>query len=247
MKKQLGISLTEVLISLFLASIIMTTLIQFYLGSKHQYREAEKILATGFEVQWVDNLLSDSIRRAGFTPCLGLDQLHVVDQRNPQNNIHAVYIENQSHQLIRVSRMKEHFAKLIKIESPTKLLVEHSIALNEKRPLLIADCEHAEIHELFSIHQQTNETWIMLSKPITYSYEKFTYVGEFLEEHWFIKKNAQGKNTLHYRWVHTEEVTPLIHSLYTEKHYVQNKQFLQITLGLEHDSTHKLMILVRGT
>ncbi|KTD53787.1 hypothetical protein Lsan_4197 [Legionella santicrucis] len=247
MKKQGGMSLSEVLISLFLASVIMTTLIQFYLESKHQYLEIEKILESDFDVQWVGDLLSDSIRRAGFTPCLGLDQLNVIDHRNYQNNIHALKVENHPSQFIQVSRMKESFAKLIKIESPTTLLVQHLVALNEKRPLLIADCNHAEIHELMGINQQANETRIILKKPLIYFYETSAYVGEFLEERWFIKKNAKRQNTLYYQWVQTEEVTSLVHSLSIKKQFIQNKQFLEVTLGLEDDKTHKIMITVRGS
>lgn len=247
MKKQAGVSLSEVLISLFLASVIMTLLIQFYLGSKHQYIEIEKILEAEFDMQWVDDLLSDSIRRAGFTPCLGLDQLQVIDHRNYRNNIHALNIENQPYPFIQVNRMKENFAKLIKIESPTTLLVEHLITPNEKRTLLIADCNHAEIHEFFSMNQHVNETRITLRKPLVYFYETSAYVGEFLEERWFIKKNAQGQNTLHYQCLQTEEVTPLVHSLSIEKQYIQDKPFLKVILGLEDDKAHQLMIAVRGS
>jgi Tfp pilus assembly protein PilW len=60
----------------------MAALIQFYLTSKQHYLQTEKVLEAGFEVQWVMDLLSDSIRRAGFTPCLGLDHLTVVDHRH---------------------------------------------------------------------------------------------------------------------------------------------------------------------
>ncbi|KTC83474.1 PilW family protein [Legionella cincinnatiensis] len=247
MKKQGGMSLSEVLISLFLASVIMTALIQFYLESKHQYLEMEKVLEAEFDVQWVDDLLSDSIRRAGFTPCLGLDQLKVTDHRNYQNNVHALNVKNQPSQFIQVSRMKEHFAKLIKIESPTTLLVQHLVSLNEKRPLLIADCKHAEIHELIGVNQQVNETRVILKKPLLHFYETSAYVGEFLEERWFIKKNAKRKNALYYQSIQAEEVTSLVHSLSLEKQFIQGKQFLEVTLGLEDDKTHKIMVAVRGS
>ncbi|WP_115706948.1 PilW family protein [Legionella sainthelensi] len=246
MKKQEGMSLSEVLISLFLATVIITMLIQFYLESKHQYLEIEKILEAGFDVQWVDDLLSDSIRRAGFAPCLGLDHLKVIDHRNYKNNIQALNVGNQPTQFIQVRRMKENFAKLIKVESPTTLLVQHLNSLNEKRPLLIADCNHAEIHELIVIKQQVNETRIILKKPLIHFYETSAYVGEFLEERWFVKKNVKRQNALYYHWVQTEEVTSLVHSLSMEKQFNHNKQFLEVTLGLENDKTHKIMVAVRG-
>lgn len=246
MKIQAGMSISEVLISLFLASVIITMLIQFYLESKHQYLEIEKVLESGFDVQWVDDLLSDSIRRAGFTPCLGLDHLKVTDHRNYQNNIQALHIENTPPQFIRVSRMNEHFAKLIKVEGPNTLLVQNPVSLNEKRPLLIADCTHAEIHVLASVNQQVNETRITLKKNLIHGYDASAYVGEFLEECWFIKKNVEGKNVFYYQLVKSEELTSLVHSLSAEKQFIQNKQFVEVTLGLEDDKTHKIMVAVRG-
>ncbi|MGL5742537.1 MAG: hypothetical protein ACRCXC_08285 [Legionella sp.] len=156
MKRQMGLSLSEVLISLFLASVIMTLLIQIYSGSKRQYMEAEKILTTGFDVQWLGDLLTDSISRAGFTPCMVLDQLQTVDQRNIHNNVRALYVENEPLQLIQIKLMNEHFVKPIKIQSPTQIVVPYPMPLNEKRQILIADCVHAEIHGQFHVVHRMN-------------------------------------------------------------------------------------------
>lgn len=246
MKKHAGISLLEILVSLFLASIIMTLIINIYLDSKCQYIEAEKILATEFDVQWVTDLLSDSIRRAGFTPCLGIDQLQIVDRRSSQKLIHALQFENEPRQLIQVTRMNEYFSKIIQVKDRTKISITHSKVFHAKHPVLIADCKHAEIHDLISIEQQLNETIITLSKPLIFSYDTSAYIGEFLEEYWFIKKNAKGDDTLHYRLFQTEEVTPLIHSLKTNNRRGRNKQFLEVLLGLGEKKTHQLLIAVRG-
>ncbi|MBI2786290.1 MAG: prepilin cleavage protein [Legionella longbeachae] len=246
MNRQMGISLSEVLISLLLASIMMTLLIQLYLNSKNQYIAAEKILSVGFDLQWVSDLMSDSFRRAGFTPCLGIDQLLVVDRRSNLEPIHALQIENQPHQLIQVNRMNEHFTKIIKIESATEILVENPVVLQRKRPIMIADCAHAEVHSLFSVARQANGSLITLDKPLYFSYDKSAYLGEYLAERWFIRKNAKGNNTLHYQSIQTEEVSPLIHSLHIKNQRVHNKQFLEIMLGLDEGKTQKLMVAVRG-
>lgn len=166
MKKQAGLSLTEVLISLFLTSVIITTLFQLYLGSKRQYVEIEKILTTRFDLQWVSDLLSDSIRRAGFTPCLGIDRLQVIDRRNHQNKIQALQIGNQPNQFIQVNRMNEHFTKIVKIQGATRILVQNPVSFHKKRPVLIADCEHAEVQELLEIEQQAENSLITLNKPL---------------------------------------------------------------------------------
>ncbi|PWY55905.1 prepilin cleavage protein [Legionella qingyii] len=247
MKKQMGLSLTEVLISLFLASVIMTELIQLYLESKHQYLETEKILAMRFDLQWVSDLLSDSIRRAGFTPCLGLDRLQTIDRRNHHNKIRALNISNYPNQFIQINRMNEHFAKIVKIQNSTGILVQNSVIFHKRRPILIADCEHAEIQEIFDIEPQSEHLLITLNKPLYFSYNTSPYVGEYLEEKWFIKNNANHEDTLHYQLVHTEEITPLIHFMHTRNRRVKEKQFLEISMGLDENKTHELRVLVRGS
>ncbi|QMT60684.1 PilW family protein [Legionella sp. PC997] len=246
MKKQTGLSLTEVLISLFLASLIMTVLIQLFLESKHQYLETEQVLAIRFDLQWVSDLLSDSIRRAGFTPCLGIERLQTIDRRTHQNKIKALHVGNHPEQLIQVNRMSEYFAKIIKIESRTKIWVKNSVVFHKKRPLIIADCEHAEIHELLDIESQSEHSLIVLKKPLFFTYNTSTYVGEYLEEKWFIKNNTHHKDTLHYKLIHTEEITPLIHYIHTRKRTIKEKKFLEISMGLEENKTLELRVLVRG-
>ena len=78
---------TEILISLFLATFILTVLTQFYLSNKRHYIDTQKQLENHLDLQWVRELLSDSIRRAGFTPCVGIRQLRVIDSRNFKRNI----------------------------------------------------------------------------------------------------------------------------------------------------------------
>lgn len=77
-------------------------------------------------------------------------------------------------------------------------------------------------------------------------YDNAAYIGEFFEEKWFIKKNPQNKNTLHYTLLQTEEVTPLVHSMKVEALHLKEKQLLQISMEFEGKETHLLKILVRG-
>lgn len=241
MKKQLGFSLSEVLISLFLASIITTILMQFYLSTKHQYVEAQEILSRNLDLRWTADLISDSIRRAGFTPCLNIDRLFSSDQRKNGAIIHALIIKNKPEQSIQIHRMHERFAQVEKIHRRTQIRVSDKVVFNEKRPLLIADCEHAEVQKIFSIEYYEGSQLITLDTPLQFSYGTSVYIGEFVEEQWFIKEKK-----LHYRSIHTEELTPLIHSLSAHEHRVHGRQFIEINLGLAEEKVRKLKVAVRG-
>lgn len=247
MKTQAGFGLSEILISLFLVSIIMTTLIQFYLNNKRQYLAAEEILSEGFDVQWVSDLLSDSIRRAGFTPCLGVDQLYAVDRRNFGKAVLGLKVENQPQQFIQVNRMSENFTQLITIKNTTQIVVANSVLINEQRPLVIADCDHAEIHNILMVDKIGAHQLVTLTKPLMFSYETSAYVGEWLEEHWFIKSNSKGIKALYYQSDQAEELTPLIYSLQIKEKRIHKKKYLEISMGLEKDKVSDLVVAVRGS
>ena len=247
MNNQSGMSITEVLISLFIASIIMTTLTQLYLSNKRQYSEAQKVLAASFDLQWVSDLLSDSIRRAGFTPCLGIDQLESIDRRDYKRTLQGLKMEQAPRQLIQINRMSEYFTQVNNIQGPTRLIVSNRIIFKELHPVLIADCDHAEVQEILSVDKIARGYLLTLAKPLVYSYPTKAYIGEWFEEQWFIKPNAKKENTLHYKLFQTEELTSLVHSLQIKKKLIHDKTLVEIIMGLGKDKTHQLMVAVRGS
>lgn len=246
MYKQSGVSLAEVLIGLVLASLIMTLLMQFYLSSKRQYLEAEDILSRSFDLRWVGELLSDSIRRAGFTPCVGIEQLIVNDRRPKGGVIHALSVNNEVPQSIQINRMHEHFSQVLKIKHFTQIMVASTRLFKAKRPLMIADCEHAEVQNIVAVESAPGGTLITLARPLLFSYAAGASVGEFLEERWFIKKNRQAEASLHYQLAQTEEITPLVHSLNTQLKNAHGRALLEVNLGLAEGKIYKLLVAVRG-
>ncbi|CAM4488461.1 MAG: hypothetical protein LEGION0403_FIIPPAGN_00416 [Legionella sp.] len=244
MRKHAGISLSEVLIGLFLSSLLMTMLMQFYSQSKQGYIEMERMLATNFDLRWVSDLLSDSIRRAGFTPCLGIDQLNLKKQGML---VHGLHIENGPRYLLQINRMHEQFAEVINIPNTRQILVPQASSFNKKRPLIIADCEQAEIQRSFSMRTHAKGVLITLDKPLQFKYTGVVYVGEYWEERWFIKKNAQGKPALFYQLGQPEEVTSLIQSLHSYRQHQNGAVLMQVALGLAEGGTQNIMVTVRGS
>lgn len=245
--QQSGFGLSELLISLFLTTIIATVLTQFYLSNKRHYLDAQKQLEEHFDLQWVRELLSDSIRRAGFTPCVGITQLKIIDRRNFKNAIPDISIIDSSRSLIQINRMSEYFTKIIAIQSPTQLLVTDGVLFKESHPVLIADCERAEIHQILRTDKRGGNYLITLTKPLMFSYATPAYIGEWYEEQWFIKQNAKKVNALYYKLFQAEELTPLIHSLRISQKHAQEKQLVELVMELDNNKTEKLVVAVRGS
>ncbi len=242
MKKKLGFGLSELLISLFLASLLSAVLIQTYLWSKVHYRRLHHILKIHFEVQWAQDLLADSIRRAGFTPCLPIDQLDWVDRRlNKQMNNFALRLTKEE---IKVNRMSEYFGQLLAIINQQEILVSTDTAIRLGQSLLIADCEQAEVHKIVQMKKNSSGFVLNLDSPIYFSYSPITYAGQWLEERWFIKENQKGKS-LYYQQIHSEELTPFIKamSIKSEKHVDQEQ--VDIRWDLENKTVHHFSVLKR--
>lgn len=245
MRTQLGFSLSELLISLFLTSLIMTLLFAFYLSTKRQYMETQAVLSRNFEQQWVADLLTDSVRRAGFTPCLGVDYLKRVDRRRPGRDLAGLRVTNHPRKLLEINHMNEHFYTPLKIGS-SQILLAKTAVFNEKRPLIIADCQHAEVHEVALVEKTGRGLLLTLAKPLLFTYTSISYVGEWLEENWFIKQTASGKNVLYYKLVHSEELSPLIHALDVVDRRQAPEGVVEINLGIAENKIQRLIIAVRS-
>lgn len=247
MNHQSGFGLSELLISLFLTTFLVTVLTQFYLSNKRHYLESQKQLEKHLDLQWVRELLSDSIRRAGFTPCVGITQLRVVDRRNWNSAIPEISVVDSPRPLIQVNRMSEQFTKVIATQNASQLLIAHGVLFKESHPVLIADCEHAEIHQVLRVDKIGHNDLVTLTKPLLFSYAASVYIGEWYEEQWFIAQNAKKVNTLYYKLFQAEEVTPLIHSLQVRQKQIQEKQLVEIAMTLDNNKTEQLVVAVRGS
>jgi prepilin-type N-terminal cleavage/methylation domain-containing protein len=243
MNRQSGFSLTELLISLFLTSLISALLIQAYVANKRQYLALHKLLEINFDVQWVNDLLSNSIRHAGFTPCLRIDQLEAVDVRSGAKSFAALNFDKSG---LYVHRMSEHFGELIAIHNSNTIEVSKEALLHKKQALLIADCYHAEIHRIVQIEQSANSFLLTLAKPLLFQYPSATYAGAWLDEQWFIQSNVHGVKALYYKLVHSEEITALIHSMSLKKRMIQGKMVVDVMLGLDKGKTHHLKAVIRS-
>lgn len=246
MNKPNGFGLAEVLISLFLSSLILTLMVPLYVNTKLYYQGLQDELTQEFEIRWVSDLLSDSIRRAGFTPCLGIEQLKTIDSRSDKQLITALSVNNAYPKSIQVQRMTEHFGKVTQFLNKNELFISEKIEVNTNKPILIADCEHAEVHEIEKIDKSTHGQIITLTKPLFFSYPETAYLGEWLEERWQIKINSLGKPALYYHLAHTDELSSFVQSLDVTVSRIQDKHLVKVNLGLERDKLLNLMVIVRG-
>ena len=235
--RQHGFGLTEVLIALLLASMTTTALMHQYLATKQQYLAIQKALDQQVELQLVSELIRDSVRRAGFTPCSSVAYL----KSDASNPLHDVVISND----LTFYRMNEQFETVLEILNSTSLLTTTLYNMREVKTVLIADCKHAEVQRVVGIQKGWTTQTILLEKPLIFSYEAPIYIGEWIKERFYIHPNEQDKPSLFYDASHAEELTPYVNSLKANVVEYKDRLLLDVVLGFEEGKPLLLQTMLR--
>lgn len=233
MKRQAGISLIELMISLFLATIIMTLLVKQYISSKIQYKASQSTLMNAYDLVQITDLLRTSARQAGFTPCVGIGWLKTRDGRNKPGSLKAIETNSGPHHALYIARMSERFAAVSNIFSPRGLVVEADYPVLINQDILIADCFHAEVNTIAGIKRETKQWTISLKYPLLFHYTQPVYLGEWLEEAFYVDKNSRGQPALFYQRRRSEELSSRVRSLTSQLIYKQKTMLLRVNLGLD--------------
>ncbi|MBA3537604.1 MAG: hypothetical protein H0T84_13520 [Tatlockia sp.] len=246
MTKQGGISLIEIVISLFTATLVMTLIMQHYLQAKRQYIRMQSLLEQTIEVQMVSDMIRGSVRRGGFTPCRGLSSLQSIDRRNGKTGLLPVESGSEKEKSLTINRMNEHFGTVIRQLNPKQLLVKANIQYEKQQSILIADCYSAEVQVILEAKKTLTGAILTLKNTLKFSYKTPVYIGEWIEEKFFIQKNKQGLSSLFYKGNHVDELSNLVNSLSVELKSSQGKTLVEVGLGSEFLPTTTIVTEVRA-
>ena len=241
-----GFSLIELMLALLLGSLVLTLMGRHYLTSKHQSNETTKLLARAYDQQLISQLIHTSIRQAGFTPCGSLRGLNVDGKRGVQQPLQPLLVNVGDKKALQISRMSEAFSIVKEKVSARHFQVESGVDFKLNERVLIADCFHAEVAQIQSVWRK-NQAWqILLKNTLHYGYESPIYIGEWLEEQFYIDKNSQGQPALYYSQQHPEELSNQIHAMTVSLTKESNNGLLvNIDFMLEQGEMWHLDVAVR--
>lgn len=225
--KQQGIGLPEVMISLLLASLIIIALMNHYISIKQHYSRLQSSVDDAMELQWAGDIIRDSIRQAGFTPCLNVE--HLITE-----NLAAIEVDVD----LKINRMSSRFNMVLNNSNPSRILLTSTTLLHDDRSVLIADCYHAEVGRVLEVKHSSNGQMVVLANPLIFVYQPPVYVGEWVQERFFIR---QSKG-LFYQRDHTDELTPLVKNMLVK----QTKNLVKVILVLKNGMDLELETRIRG-
>lgn len=241
MTRQTGFSLVEIMIGLLLGSILLGALFNHYLITRRHEASFQQQVTASDDVQMIIDLLQDNIRQAGFTPCAGIGWLTVADRRGQRQSLAAITLSGGTESRLAVRRMSEDFTAVNRILSPSHVLVEAGSRLFPHQAILIADCFHAEVTTIERMKAQGDSLReLTLKEPLQFPYTSPAYVGEWLEEQFFVQKNKSGEPALFYQSRHAEELSAAIQSFFARLHAVNKGLILTVRLGLA-DNQHRIV------
>ncbi|MFA5959290.1 MAG: prepilin-type N-terminal cleavage/methylation domain-containing protein [Tatlockia sp.] len=241
--EQQGMGLVELLISLFIGSLVLSLLMHQYLLGKTHYVQTNAQIEETVDLHMVSSFMRNSLRNAGFTPCRGISSLQTEDTRNGKSHLSAVESKGQS---LSLNRMSGEFSTVIQQLSPNELLLRTFLPLKSAQNILIADCFHAEVQPLPRIQKTAGGAYLTLNKKLRFEYQPPIYVGEWIEEQFFIQKNSQGNPALFYHQKRSEELTETIRSLEPEISRHKGGARVTLKLGLKQGTYQVIETRVRN-
>ena len=190
--RQSGLSLVELMLSAALSCLLISVLIHMFLSSKNQYAFTQKRLTREFELMQVSELLRDSSRRAGFTPCRNIRRLISKDRRNPDHRLSGIETRVGPYHALQIAYVSDEFFPVQSWLSSTRLRVAGRAAFAPGQALVLADCFYAEVLTVASSRVQGKDTLITLDRAWRFPYSQPTYVGAWVEERFYAKPGSPG-------------------------------------------------------
>ncbi|QDP72307.1 hypothetical protein FOG18_06920 [Legionella israelensis] len=246
MKSLKGVGLPEVLISLFISTLIITSLVQGYLSHKRQYLSTLSNMEIQFDINWLADLMRQSFMRVGFTPCVSLAQLTTQDRRYADKPLEYLSIQSVPEPLIAISYMGEAISEVIQIKGARHVLADRPFLLNPRHSIIITDCHYAEVQDITDIKANEQGVLIQLKKPLTFQYSDKIYIGEWIEEKWLVRADSKGKKRFYLQSHHLEELTAKVSDVKVFAHTNENKNWIDVLLKAKKNFSYHLVTMMRN-
>lgn len=237
--KQLGFSLTELLVSFFISTLLILILTQHVLSVCRQHHQVHATLDQAMEMQWVFDVMRDRVHHAGFTPCRRLDHLVSTDTRDIPESLLPIEVDQEGHAKLWIRKMNEAALTSINVKTNTIFFIDKSINLKSERPILISDCTHAEVHDVDRIEPTRGGHLVHLKKLLVFDYESQVYVGEWMSESFYFKE------ALFYQQHRADKLTSQIKSMVFELNNRTSYPMLSMHFTLHNGTSDSLEAKVR--
>lgn len=172
--------------ALFSGTLLLTMMLATVVRIKNDFHKTTQLLEENLDFAFISDLIQDRIRKAGYTPCLNLNQLETVDTRKyPYSKLQD--FEFIAPEKFKINRMDERFWTVTLNNENDRISIPpgqfHAI-----KNVIVADCYHAEVHAVLTTIKHKENITLIFKKPIFYNYSYPSYIGIWREESFFFDK-----------------------------------------------------------
>ncbi len=243
-KKVSGSSLSEVLIALFLSSLMMAAIGNTYVSIKKHYLFIEQQLELMQEEVLLINFFKEQIQSAGFFGCNHQNKLLLdLSSFNISKSSLLVLNKNSKELPLHVRRYAvsdSQILKLTSIETPkyfiTKsdfnsevITVNKSENFKKNQNIVISDCQNASLRIITKVNNLQNR--LILNKPLNYQYSRNSIISHFQTTIFYIRKVGNSRALYISNGKRSEELSRDILKLSIDKKILLNTSLININLN----------------
>jgi hypothetical protein len=197
------------------------------------------------ELHWLSDVLRSRVRMAGFTPCRRLEHLVVADTRAKAQSLAEYEFVSQPHASLTLRRMHQSAVRVLKQISPTDVLIE-STPISIQYPIMLADCEHAEVHTLADATKTPEGVHIQLQEPILFTYQLPFYYAEWVTESFFMRQTRERGRALFYQYHRVDQLTRLVQDFSAKRFQIEASLLVELNLQLSNQHSQMLVTRIRA-
>ncbi len=201
MIRQSGLGLPELLLGLLLSSLLMSLFVSVFIQHKKQHHSFIARIDQDEELYLTVDMINEAVKMAGFSPCRNLQQLKAIDRRQSDKLIKPFLLEKNQ---FSSARMASQFISVLPVEGGVFLRTHGSLSLKKGDAIILADCYHAEVHELASLRRFHDGLQLQLKEPLFFNYPSHAFTARFLYERWMMK-SVNRQPQLYYELNHHGE------------------------------------------
>lgn len=239
-----GLTYVDFMMGMFLSVFIFYSISHFFMVMKQVQDKNRMRQSAQREYLALSQTLRDEIHMAGFTPCGNISAL------KSSSDLFAMVLKPYQFSALEssdleISRMMEPIVRVTRSSNPYQVETTADFFVDEEQDILIADCFHAELKRLSTLHQGAEKTVISFQKPLRYSYRDPIYLGPWGKVRFFMKANHSGQQALYYQWHHLDEWSSAVTGFKLDVLH-QNPFVLQLSLMWNHLTEKKLILSLRS-
>lgn len=188
---QTGMTLIELLISLAISLLLLALLIEIYLSTHRSLQIQHALYAIQENGRTASVILTSAINQSGHIGCARLTTdfpiiSHTSHKLNAKNKIRGT-----SHEITVRYREYPNVVLNKNTNADQPLYASDEIKFKPNDVIMISNCKNAEIFSIKSIHFKNGNQEIVPSRPLHYSYDKFSELGLLAVDRYYISKTKR--------------------------------------------------------